>query len=134
MLAYLSHHLDEADGDESRRGDNVYNACRWLSWLVDYSDWVVVAPWFPYVACCKYIQQERLKGDQRRVLGRCDTLVLCGGLVSDHMADEISFCRRSLIAVVDLTDLGYAPPELRDAKTLLLRRYEDALAAVATPD
>lgn len=126
VVAYLSHTLGRANGDHTiKRHDNIANAGKWLHYLTDAVPWIVVMPWFPYVALD--IQRERGLADQLRYIRRCDALVLCGGVVSDHQVDEVAEAKAHGVAIVDLTDLGYYAPEISPGtREMLESRLEAA--------
>ncbi len=129
VVAYLSHSLGSSNGkDTIHRHDNIANAGEWLQFLVDATSWIVLMPWYPYAIVLRELHRPRAFADQLRVLKRCDVLVLCGGVISPHMRFEITEAKRRQVAIVDLTDFGFHPPEdTAAAGAVLDQRLEDAV-------
>lgn len=130
MIAYLSHSLGTGNGDATvRRHDNIANATLWLEFLYDATPWNVTVPWFANVVALRELWRPRAFAGQLEMLQRSDAIVLTGGVISDHMHEEIEHARSFRIAVIDLTDLGVYPPLVSDAiRAALLERADRAVA------
>lgn len=90
---------------------NLKRARRWLRWLVERTEWSIVASWMPYV---ETLDEERWRArglaDDLAVVERCDAIVLVGGRVSSGMAIERDHAVARGLRVVDLTAFGEEPP------------------------
>lgn len=134
MVVYLSHTLGGASpvnlAEFVARGDHSANAYDWLRFLVDMTDWSIVMPWQAYVIALGELQRPRSFADQLQILKRCDAIVFVGGDLTPHMEHEERVATEHGIAVINLTDLGYYPPNVDRIATLLDARLDDALERV----
>lgn len=132
MVVYLSHSLGGETADFLARGNHAANAHDWLRFLVDVTDWSFLVPWQAYVAASiREIQRPRVIRDQLAFLKRCDAVVFVGGEMSKQMEHERQVALEHGIAVIDLTDLGYYPPEVDRIVALIETRRAAAFDLVA---
>lgn len=113
-IAYLTHPLGDGDDADNavRRADNMAGGIDWFRYLVMHTRWAIQMPWWPFVVAIDDVyHRPRALRDQRKILERCDMLVLVGGWISPHMLIERRYAEASgRIPVLDLTDLGSRPP------------------------
>ena len=111
MVVYLSHSLGGDSLNYEARGNNSANAYDWLRFLCNATDWSITMPWQAYVVALHEIQRPRSIRDQLAILKRCDAIVFVGGEMSKQMEHERRIALEHGIAVIDLIDLGYYPPD-----------------------
>ena len=128
MIAYLSHSLGTGNGNDTvRRQDNIANALAWYAAITASSTIAIVMPWFQAVACgLSELLRPIAYANQLRVLERCEGFIMAGGVVSSHMTQELTIARRHKLLVIDLTDLGFAPPPAGPDLSILLHERESA--------
>ena len=106
-VVYLAHPV----GAESIIGvnANIARARRWLRWLVENTDWAIVASWMPYVETLDEGDwRARGLADDCAVLERCDAIFLCGGRRSAGMEIE---CREAIAAGLYVIDVAVGDDE-----------------------
>jgi len=132
-VAYLSHPLGDID-TMGQRGDNIENAGRWLTFLVEHTRWAIMCPWLAYsTMLSRTIYGPRALTDQITLLERCDFLVQIGGWISPHMDIEQKHAMRNSMPIINLTEFGNRPAEhqvVRDAIAKALRKQADLVRVV----
>lgn len=106
-LVYVAHPL----GQGADRETNRQNAMRWCARLAElFEDLVPVADWIILSGVWSEERRDDGLAIDFALIARCDAVWLCGGRVSAGMQLEREHAQRLGIPVLDLTDLGYAPP------------------------
>lgn len=106
-VVYMAHPVS---GDVE---NNISNAKRWYRWIIDNHDVAVLANWI--IDCELYDNNTDYEASLQRdeeIACRCDEVWLVGGRISEGMRREANAAENAGVTVVDLTKMGYEPPEV----------------------
>lgn len=131
-VVFVSHPLGDRIDDIQRWHDNLANAGDWIRFVIETTNWVVLAPWYVYamVSATDGIMAGRRLVDSLTAMERSDVVLMLGGYFSPHMRDyDAKTARRLGLPVVDLTWMGVTPPDKsdEDAVQLMLARVHGAI-------
>jgi len=138
IVYYMAHPV----GSDATRADNLARAERWFRWLIETTDYAIVAPWLLYCRAWDERPDRRERGirDDLAMLVRCDGIVLVGGAISAGMRAELDAATARGLAVLDFTHMGPEPPaaspldEAHDTRAKILHRRAREYAADIHPE
>lgn len=111
--AYITHPLGEKHNGHHRQ-NHLANALTWFRWIFDVTGWPTEAPWITYAMT---VDEEILRPKvlaHVAILQSCaNVIIACGGQISPHMEQDRLRAERRKIPWVDLSILGYEPPNDR---------------------
>ncbi len=110
-VAYVAHQLSAATPE--LMAANRENGARWCVWLCRHFGLATVADWIVMSSVLEETEENRAMGlaCDFALIERCDLVIHVGGRVSSGMALEAEHAAECDVRVVDLTWLGFEPPE-----------------------